>query len=106
MSPLPSPAPLEALLDELWLDLDDLCRLAQVDAHWVRLRVGEGLLHAQPLGPGDAWRFDTVTLHRVRRMAHLERHFDAVPELAALVADLEAEVRTLQATVQRLKLSR
>lgn len=92
--------PLEAMLDELWLDLDELCRIAGVDTPWVRQRVAEGLLTVRIL-PGDGWRFDTAALRRARRMACLERDFDAVPELAALVADLEDEVRTLRARLAR-----
>jgi chaperone modulatory protein CbpM len=82
----------QAELDELWLDLDMLCHAAGVDAAWVRQRADEGLLAPLPLGPGDAWRFDAAALRRVRCMRRIELHFDAVPELAALVADLEDDV--------------
>jgi chaperone modulatory protein CbpM len=49
------------------------------------------------------WRFDLVALRRVRRMARLERDFDAVPELAALVADLESEIAALRRQLERLR---
>jgi len=90
----------EAMLDELWLDLDDLCRAAGVDAAWVHERVAAGLLEVPPLGPRDAWRFDAAALRRVRCMARVERDFDAVPELAALVVDLQDEIDRLRARLR------
>lgn len=92
--------PVQALLDELWLDLDDLCRVGGVSAPWVRERVAEGLIGALPFGAGDAWRFDAAAVRRVRCMAQLERDFDAVPELAALVADLQEEIDRLRARLR------
>jgi chaperone modulatory protein CbpM len=93
----------DALLDEVWLDLDQLCRAAGVGRPWVDARVAAGLLSARPLGPGGAWRFDAAALRRVRCMARLERDFDAVPELAALVADLEDEIAALRAALARAR---
>ena len=40
-------------------------------------------------------------LQRVRCMVRLERDFDAVPELAALVADLQDEIERLRARLRR-----
>ena len=51
-------------------------------------------------GAHEEWRFDARALRRVVRMAALERGFDAVPELAALVADLEDEIAMLRARLQ------
>lgn len=95
MKPLPT-APLQAPADEHWLDAESLCRLAGVDEAWLGERVTEGLLTVVARGPGDAWRFDAVALRRVRRLRGLERDFGAAPELAALVADLEDELRRLR----------
>lgn len=92
----------EALLDELDLDLDALCRLAGVPEPWLRERVTLGLLSARAAGPHGSWRFDAIDLKRTRRMAGLERDFDAAPELAALVVDLEEELSALRARLQRL----
>ncbi len=89
---MPTPSPTEALLDEFWLDLDALCRATGADAAWVQLRVSEGLLPAAGAG-----RFDATALLRVRRLLRVERDFDALPELAALVADLEDEIARLRA---------
>lgn len=91
---------LEAALDEAWLDLDDLCRLTRLSPEWVHERVTGGLL-VVALGAHDGWRFDAPALRRAQRLAALERDFDAVPELAALVADLEDEVARLRRLVRR-----
>jgi len=91
----------DALLDEWWLDPPLLCRMAGVTEAWLHERVTLGLLPARAQGAHGAWRFDAADLRRVRRIAGLERDFDAVPELAALVADLEDELAQLRARLQR-----
>ena len=63
-------------------------------------RVQAGLLVARR-GEAAAWHFDAVALKRVRCMVRLERDFDAVPELAALVADLQAEIDRLRRRLAR-----
>ena len=93
----PQSHPVEVLIDECWLDLAELGRRAGVSEAWLHARVTQGLLVAR-----DEGRFGLAELHRVRRMAGLERDFDAVPELAALVADLEAELAALRRRLQRL----
>lgn len=102
------PPMLQAALDEAWLTLDDLCRLARLSPDWVYERVSTGLLvtvqisHGAlapepiPASSAESWRFDALALQRARRLAALERDFNAVPELAALVADLEDEVARLR----------
>lgn len=84
-------------LEECWLDLPLLCRLTGVTEDWLREHVALGLLRERAPVAAGAWRFDAADLRRVQRMAALERHFDAVPELAALVADLEDELARLRA---------
>lgn len=86
--PTPLDAPLELLLEQTWLDLDSFCRVAAVPPDWLQARIAAGLLAQAPL--------DLALLQRVRRLQCLERDFDAVPELAALVADLEDEIRRLR----------
>ena len=82
------------------LTLDDLCRAARVTPQWVRQSVDQGLLPVAGRSV-DEWRFDVVVLRRVRVMRQLEVDFDAVPELAALVADLHDEIERLRLTLQR-----
>lgn len=95
------PQAVEVLLDDLWLDLDALCRLAGVSEPWLRERLDQGLLPPRRQQP-EALHFDAADLRRARRLAVLERDFDAVPELAALVADLEDELAALRARLRRL----
>lgn len=94
--------PVHAVLDDVWLDLADLCRLSGVTEVWVLQRLEEGLLPSEGLQVREALRFNVHDLHRVRRMASLERDFDAVPELASLVIDLEQELARLRARLRRL----
>lgn len=91
----------DALLDELWLDAPLLCRMAGVSEQWLHERVTLGLLQVRTEDAQGQWRFDAAGLRRARRIALLERDFDAVPELAALVADLEDELARLRARLQR-----
>lgn len=77
------------------LSLDELCHAAALSPQWVVERVQSGLL-VDLSGEPAAWRFDSWVLRRACSMARLERDFDAVPELAALVADLEDEVQRLR----------
>ncbi len=89
-----------ALADVAMLTLDELCRVGAVSPQWVAERVQSGLLVARR-GEAEAWHFDAVALRRVRWMVRLERDFDAVPELAALVADLQLEIERLRARLER-----
>ncbi len=94
---------IQAALDDAWLTLDELCRAGHVSPNWVAERVQAGLLPARDGAP-EVWRFDAVTVRRVRCMAGLERDFEAVPELAALVADLQDEIERLRRRLARAEL--
>lgn len=87
--------------DDALLTLEELCRAVAVEPRWVLQRVDAGLIDAPGGDAPPAWRFDAVTLVRVRRMAGVERDFDAVPELAALVADLAEEIAELRRRLNR-----
>lgn len=67
-------------------------------------RVHDGLLAVSGDSPA-AWRFGSRALARVRQMRRIERDFDAVPELAALVADLVDEIDELRARLHRAGLA-
>lgn len=84
------------LLDDACLSLEELCAVCAVDRVWVVRHVEEGLL-APLSGSASNWRFSSASLTRTRRIRALERDFDAVPELAALMADLLEEVDALRA---------
>jgi chaperone modulatory protein CbpM len=87
------------LLEDACLTLEELSRACAVRPDWVVERVREGLLPAPGESP-EAWRFGSRELWRVRQMLRFERDFEAVPELAALVADLLEE---LDQTRERLR---
>jgi len=86
--------------EEACLTIEQLCTVCSLEREWLVRRIEEGLFPA----PGEAigeWRFSTAGLARARRMRTLERDFDAVPELAALVADMLEEMDELRARLRR-----
>ena len=85
-------------LEEPCLTLEEVAALCAVAPEWLADRVESGLLPATG-GAATQWRFTSTAVLRVRRMRDLERNFDAIPELAALVADL---LEALDATRARL----
>ena len=86
-------------LEEACLTLEELAAACAVEPGWVVRHVSEGLVVAA--GSGGQWRFDSRALQRVRRMRALERDFEAVPELAALFADLLEELDAARARLRR-----
>ncbi len=90
-------------LDAL-LTLQQLERALALSPGWVSERVAAGLIDpaaGDAAGDPTAWRFDAFVLRRARAMVRVERGFDAVPELAALVADLEDEIAALRSRLAR-----
>ena len=87
-------------LEEACLTLEQLASACSVEAEWIVRRVDEGLLPSVGRTRTE-WRFSAGELQRVRRMRQVERDFEAVPELAALVADLLAEMDELRARLER-----
>ena len=90
------PAELVELLDDAALSLSELARSCRMSPDWVVTRVESGVLLPDS-GQGAAeWRFASTTLVRARRLAGLERTFEADPQLAALTVDLMEEVAALR----------
>lgn len=83
-----------------WLTLEELCTACAVEREWVVARVREGLFPAAG-ATVEEWRFGAAALRRARRMRGLERDFEAVPELAALVADALEELDALRSRLRR-----
>lgn len=83
------------LLDDVALTLEELAHACSVEPQWVVERIETGIL-----GDGSmqvtSCRFTSSDLTRARRLRQLEREFEAVPELAALVVDLIEEVERLR----------
>ena len=93
-----------AVPDDDGLTLEQLCSVCAVTPSWVSLRIEEGLIGMPEVEP-TLWRFDLSTRLRVGRMHVLERDFGAVPELAALVADLQDEISALRERLHRAELA-
>lgn len=85
-------------LGDTVFSLEELARACGVAPDWVLERVADGVLEVSL----SADRFDSVTLVRARRVLHLERSFDADPQLAALTVDLIEEVSRLRRQLQGL----
>ena len=84
-----------SLMEDTWLTLDQISAACTVEPEWLLRHIEEGLL-PQVTSVAGVWRFSTASIVRARRMRQLERDFDAVPELAALMADLLEEVDELR----------
>lgn len=84
--------------------VEELCAACSLEREWLIQRIEEGLFPV-PGGIVAEWRFSASGIARARRMRALERDFDAVPELAALVADMLEEVDELRARLRRAGLA-
>ena len=91
--PLTSTAVGEVLYEAAYT-ADELAHACGVAPDWVQDRVETGILQVD--SATGAWRFDSVTLVRARRIVQLEKTFDADPQLAALTTDLIEEVARLR----------
>ncbi len=109
-TPIPVPADLIELLADHSLTVHELARACRMAPEWVHARVYEGLLgitqtsadpHVQAEDLGS-WRFSCSMVLRARRMADLERQFEADPQLAALTVDLMEEVAALRRRLEDL----
>jgi len=92
-----------SLLEGQWLSIERLAALCEVEPQWLIGRIEAGLLQrldGLSLDAGEPC-FDAAALLRALRMHRIERDFDAVPELAALVADLLEEIDQLRQRLRR-----
>ncbi|MEE9927370.1 chaperone modulator CbpM [Microvirgula aerodenitrificans] len=88
-----------SLVEDTWLTLEQVAGACAVEPQWLLRHIEEGLFpHAESVA--GVWRFSTVSILRARRMRQLERDFDAVPELAALMADLLEEMDALRIRIR------
>lgn len=83
------------LMEESWLTIEQMAAACRAEPEWLVRHLDEGLFPEAESVAG-IWRFSGACLLRARRMHNLERDFDAVPELAALVADLLEEMDALR----------
>ena len=87
-------------MEDACLTLEQLAAACGVEPDWVVVHVAEGLFPATG-GPAGEWRFTSAALRRARRIRELERDFEALPELAALFADLLEEMDEMRARLRR-----
>lgn len=88
------------LLDDAALTLEEIAHACGVPLDWVRVHVEAGILAMSATEPFN-WRFSSHDLWRARQLYALERDFDALPELAALVIDLQEEIARLRRRLGR-----
>lgn len=72
------------------MTIEEAAGICRVETEWFASRIDQGYLRAED------GRISSRVLSRARRMADLERNFDASPELAALFADLLDELDELR----------
>lgn len=88
-----------SLMEESWLTIEQAAKACTVDHDWLLNHLQQGLLpHAECVA--GVWRFSSAAILHAKRMHHVERDFDAVPELAALMADLLEELDHLRARLR------
>jgi len=83
------------ILEEAALDCKAFARACGVSMEWVSAQVEAGAILVAG-SVREEWRFGARDLLRARHLAALERDFDAAPELAALVIDLQDEIARLR----------
>lgn len=94
------------LLGDDGLTLEQVAQACSLSSQWLINRVHAGVLAPAAvdangdISPSSGWRFSSATVMRARRVAELERCFDADPQLAALTVDLMEEVALLRKRVQ------
>lgn len=92
-----------SLMEDFGLSLSQVAAACRVEPAWLIGHIEAGRLPQAEYMAGD-WRFSSTGLLRARRMRQLERDFDAVPELAALMADLMEEMDALRARLRSVGL--
>ena len=88
------------LVEESWLTLEQVSAVCSVEPAWLLQHIEEGLLPGA-VSVSGIWHLSSNSLLRARRMRQLERDFDAVPELAALVGDMLDELDQLRSQLRQ-----
>lgn len=92
---------ISTVVEKADLTLEQLASLCAVKPDWVLQHIEEGLIRSVKLENGDQ-RFNVTELTRAKRILAIEQNFDAVPELAALVADMQEEMEELRRQLERM----
>ncbi|NEX19154.1 MerR family transcriptional regulator [Thiorhodococcus mannitoliphagus] len=92
----------ELLEEDIELTLAELCRVCQLPAERVFELVDEGVV--DPLGrEPNQWRFQGISIRRVRCVQRLEQDLGVNIAGAALALDLLEELDQLRARLRRLE---
>ncbi|MCS6291511.1 MAG: MerR family transcriptional regulator [Nitrospira sp.] len=86
--------------DEGVLSIEELAKACRAEAQWVIELVAVGVL--EPQGTETSrWRFRAADLTCARRVARLQRDFDASLDAAAVMLDLLDQIEQLRARLKR-----
>ena len=86
--------------DEGVLSIEELARACRAEAKWIIELVAMGVL--EPHGTDiSRWRFRAADLACARRVARLQRDFEASLDAAAVMLDLLDQIERLRARLQR-----
>jgi chaperone modulatory protein CbpM len=86
--------------DEGVLSIEELARACSAEARWIIELVAVGVL--EPQGTEiSRWRFRAADLTCARRVARLQRDFDASLDAAAVMLDLLDQIEQLRARLKR-----
>lgn len=78
----------------------ELARACGASIEWVVQLVEMGIVEVTaPAGPPDVWHFHSIDLQNALEVRRLERDFGVELEAAALILDLQREVRRLKAAL-------
>jgi chaperone modulatory protein CbpM len=88
------------LIDSAPLTVRELARAVGAEDQWVLRLVEVEILHVDaPDQPPERWHFRSADLQRALAARRLERDFGANLDTAALILDLQAELRRLRAVL-------
>ncbi|MGD2137330.1 MAG: chaperone modulator CbpM [Gammaproteobacteria bacterium] len=90
----------DVLEEEVEFTLGELCRACQVPAERVFELVGEGIVEPRGKNPAQ-WRFQGISVRRVRCALRLERDLGVNLAGAALALDLLDELEALRVHLRR-----
>ncbi len=86
--------------DEAVLSIEELARACGAEAQWIIELVTVGLL--EPQGTETTrWRFRAADVSCARRVARLQRDFDASLDAAAVMLDLLDQIEQLRARLEQ-----
>ncbi|MEQ1625989.1 MAG: chaperone modulator CbpM [Nitrospira sp.] len=86
--------------DEGVLSIEELARACRAEAQWIIELVAVGVLEPQGT-EASRWRFRAADLTCARRVARLQRDFDASLDAAAVMLDLLDQIEQLRARLKR-----